>query len=255
MKLSSMAILLVAVGAMMIPAMPSAMAMPDASIGGSSTVSDGTSTITITVGAATSALDVEGERIRVYDDSKGNVGTTGASCPLPDPSATDAGVVTTWELRSSADEDDVIDFIFPVGSSSTTGLTVPFGTGVNPVTVNIDAPGELSIGGVDQGAGVSVSAVWKEVTDNIGGTGTTAPDTSRLGFYGIYSCGDEFSGQNQFEIDGNFLVQLPVGGTILPVSMSSLLIAGLSMNSMWMLPLMGAAVGVVALFKVKRKQN
>jgi len=252
MKLSSMAILLIAVGAMMIPVMPSAMAMPDASIGGTTALVDGTSTLTISVGAATSSLAITSDDIRVYDTDKD---TTGAAspCPLPDPGFVG---VTTWQLYDlSGDSDDKIGYTFPAGSIESTSLTVDFGTGVNPVTVNIDSPGFLSVGASDKSAGVSIIAEWREITDNSETFGTTDPSTNRVGSYTVASCGTEDSGGATFEISANFKIELPVGGTLLPTSMPALLIAGISMNTMWMLPLMGAAVGVFALIKVKRKQN
>ena len=107
-------------------------------------------------------------------------------------------------------------------------------------------------------AGASVDVQWREITSNVPAFGATDPSTDRIGQYTAATCGDEefeTGDDATYAVSGNFKVELPTAGTLLPISTSSLLIAGISMNSMWMLPLMGAVVGVLVLFKVKRKQN
>ena len=245
-RFSSISIMLFAVTALL-TSTPSAMALPDPSIGGNTVTQNSAGTITITVGAGTPPIT--GEAIRVYDQPKADTAIDG-SCPMADPALEG---VTTWELRADSDTTKKIDYSFPIGSVGTTSVKVNFGTGVgisgNPVTVTVDAPGQLSIGGVFQGSGVSVLGRWIEVTDNAGSTGATAPSTNRLGLYAVVTCGLE--GASPSEVSGNLSVVKPVGGEIIPVSTTALLLAGVPTSALWLVPLAAVAAGAFAVLRLQ----
>lgn len=249
-RFSSITIMLFAITALLTSA-PAAMAAPDPSIGGSTTTQNGAGIITISVGAGTPPIS--GEAIRVYDQPKAATAVDGA-CPMSDPAVEG---VTTWELRADSDTTKIIDYRFPVGSASGTSVKVSFGTGIgisgSPVTVTVDSPAELSVGGVFQGAGVSVQGRWVEITDNVGTTGATAPSTNRLGLYAVVTCGLE--GGQPSEVSGNLSVVKPVGGEIIPVSTTALLLAGVSTSALWLVPLAAVAAGAFAVlrFQILRK--
>jgi hypothetical protein len=245
-RFSSISIMLFAVTALL-TSMPAAMAAPDPSIGGNTITQNGAGTITISVGAGTPPI--LGDSIRVYDQSKALTAIDGA-CPMSDPAIEG---VTTWELRADSDTTKKIDYRFPVGSVSATSVKVNFGTGIGisgtPVTVTVDSPAELSIGGVFQGAGVSVLGRWVEVTDNAGTTGATAPSTARIGLYAVVTCGTE--GGQPSEVSGNLSVVKPVAGEIIPVSTTALLLAGVSTSALWLVPLAAVAVGAFAVLRLQ----
>lgn len=245
-RFSSITIMLFAVSALL-TSVPAAMAAPDPSIGGTTTTKNNAGTITISVGAG--SPPISGEAIRVYDQAKALTAVDGA-CPMSDPAVEG---VTVWELRSAANAAHLIDYRFPVGSVGATSVKVNFGTGVNPVTVTVDSPAELSINGVFQGAGVSVQGQWVEITNNVGGTGATAPSTDRIGLYAVVTCGLE--GGQPSEVSGNLQVVKPVAGEIIPVSTTALLLAGVSSSALWLVPLAAIAAGAFAVLRFQVSRN
>jgi len=243
MKLSSMAILLVAVGAMMIPAMPFAMAMPDPTTGGNPDPSVQNSILDIEISSAPRSSI---EELILYDTATkpGEIDT----CSLPTSTGTKA-----WRLVSSADTTKAIRMHIPTGAL--TGLvTAPFGTGV-AASFSVEATGgaEITADGSDPFASgtTTVSGTWLSVGDVAG-----VPSTDRVGDYRIGTCGHEGASLiADFDGFGLFTVVLPIGGTIIPVSATSLVLAGISSSPLWILPLVAIA-GVsfaVLKFQVSRK--
>ena len=245
MKLSSMAILLVAVGAMMIPAMPFAMAMPDPTTGANPDPSVQNSIPNIEVSSSPrSQID----ELIVYDTPTAPADNN--ACPLPTSTGTKA-----WRLVSSADTTKAIRMHIPSGAL--TGLvTAPFGTGV-AASFNVDATdgAELTAdGSAPFGSGTTtVSGTWLDIGD-VAGT----PSTDRVGNYRIGTCGfEDATLSSAFEGYGLFSTTLPIGGVVIPVGATSLVLAGISSSALWIVPLVAIA-GVsfaVLKFQVSRKED
>ena len=245
MKLSSMAILLVAVGAMMIPAMPFAMAMPDPTTGGNPDPSIQNSILDI---EASSSPQSEIDELIVYDSP--TEAADDNKCPLDPSTGTKA-----WRLVSSADTSKAIRMAIPSGAL--TGLvTAPFGTGV-AASFSVEATGGAELtadGSAPTGSGITtVSATWLDVGD-VAGT----PSTDRVGNYRVGSCGNEGAGlASSYEGFGLFSIVLPIGGMVIPVGATSLVLAGISTNALSIVSLVAIA-GVsfaVLKFQVSRKED
>ena len=56
----------------------------------------------------------------------------------------------------------------------------------------------------------------------------------------------------RFTVNGNVLEDVPIGGTILPIDTTALLLAGTQSISMWMIPVVVASIGI-GIFMIKRK--
>ena len=190
----------------------------------------------------------------------GTIVTTGPlACDMADPG--DPGILApVWGLRLSSDHSLKIGYKFtgnPLGFGDEAQIVTEFGTlPGNPVSVFASAAAEITAGGVGITAiGVDLvnGADWVEL-DGAGdpivaglppstGTGTGLPRIMSL-----VSCGDD-SSIDQYAEGHSFQIVPPIGGTVLPISMTSLFIAGFSNSVIWLVPL-GAAVGG-ALFLLK----
>jgi len=99
---------------------------------------------------------------------------------------------------------------------------------------------------------VEVLAVeWVELT---GGAGTD--QTNLAGLYIFANCATLLTGSAPDSTQTSFFVQVPVGGEILPINTSALLLAGLTTNALWILPSLAviAGAGIVILkFQLNRK--
>jgi len=79
------------------------------------------------------------------------------------------------------------------------------------------------------------------------------------GFPILDSSFGEFSGDTRVSfysdfIDGIILLDTPVGGTIIPIDSTALLVAGAHTSASWMIPILVSAVGIgLAVFTVKRR--
>lgn len=104
------------------------------------------------------------------------------------------------------------------------------------------------------GDGVTLSGTVLEWV-NILPANSDLDTLSKLGQYGWESCGTELAGQADWSVEESILVQLPVGGEILPISTTALLLAGMSTSAMWIVPTIGTIAGAgIALYKIQRKQ-
>jgi len=232
MKLSSMAILLVAVGALMIPAMPSAMAMPDVSPGcfPSPVVAGADCEIRIT---ANGNSDVR--QVRVYESNGANDNPDDDdTCDLPNADAS----LEVWELRNTADTFPIKAFL-PQGES----MKVLFKDGTQTVVVTSAGSGLTTNGDIpDASDPDSVSGKWVNLNSAVAAATDTlsAPDR-----YYILACGEDIlQGDNDFyQSSGLFENQLPVGGELLQINTAALLVAGISTSLFWMVPILGAVVG------------
>jgi len=240
MKLSSMAILLVAVGAMMIPAMPSAMAMPDPSAGGTGPILEDT-VVSLTVTEATpAAFTTIGKEISVYNQVATAPKVASLfSCPLAVDSDTDI-VSPVWQLLETGGA-KTIGYEFDGNAGANPGqITMSFGTSdTNPVTVLANSEAKIT-----KDLDLVDGAEWND------GSGTEPNTGAGAGlprFMSMLTCGTE--GINDFVVGVNFQIVKPVGGIVEPVDTSNLFVAGLSANAMWLSALIGVAG--IGLFVVK----
>jgi len=73
-------------------------------------------------------------------------------------------------------------------------------------------------------------------------------------FGSIWIDGSSFRNE-RYTINGNVLEQTPVGGTILPIDTTALLVAGAYTTASWMIPILVSAVGIgLAVFTLKRSR-
>jgi len=237
-----------AVGVLMISAIPSAMAMPGPNtftLEGSPSVTGSTFSIQSTAPAAFDPIF--GEFVRVKAPGQG-APTEALFGTLANPDgvliAADCdgfrhdGVVPTWELRNGGVR---VTFLL---ASAGDQITVRFGVGAaNPV-----------IAGAAFMTPNAGAFRWFD-TD----TGAVATDNTNVaGGYRYGSCGTDETGISPAPYtDLNTQnLQAPVGGTILGIDKTALLISGVLLNPIWILPVLGlVAGGTFALlrFQVNRK--
>jgi len=232
MKLSSMAILLVAVGAMMLPAMPSAMAMPDVSSGcfPSPIVAGADCEIKVTANGKSTI-----EELNIYEnDGTNQTPDDDDECSLPNADNS----ISVWELKDTTNTFRIQAFL-PQGET----MKVLFKSGT--VTVSVSSVGS---GLTDDGSAPdatdpeSVSAIWDDINLSVpASTGTLTPPD----LYFILACGEDIlgAGNLKYQSSGVFENQAPVGGELLQINTAALLVAGISTSSLWMVPILGAVVG------------
>ena len=239
MKLSSMAILLVAVGAMMIPAMPFAMAMTSGLIT-PDTVEKSTAELAIdTVNPLTEvdAVGVYSDPVSGFSDGCTNGGPGG----LP---AVPIGEMA-WFLR-----DNTNGFAQITITGSSVVADIPFGAGVtfDPTTAGVvvanpplywDKDGTVADGTPDD-------------TTDVGGV---VPDD-----YTLFVCGEDgldFSSLGGYGTGGAWDIVAPVAGELIPINTTALLLAGVQANAFSVLAslaIIGAAGFGMLYFQINKKQ-
>ena len=216
----------------MIPAMPSAMAMPDVSPGCiPSPVVAGTD-CEVLVTANTKAVI---EELGVYESDAINTNPDDDDiCSIPNADAT----LNVWFLRNTGDTFFIQAFL-PQGET----MKVLFKSGTVTVTVTSTGSGLTDDGSTpDASDGESVSAIWKNQNFGVAAsTGTLTPPD----LYFILACGvDIIAGPNlPYQSRGIFENQAPIGGELVPINTAALLLAGISTSAFWMVPIIGAAAG------------
>ena len=160
--------------------------------------------------------------------------TTSAQCQTDFLAGTQAGH-KKYILRLTADG------TLATGTQTDVGLITvdpAFGNG-GTHTMTISANGAVPGGTVE----------WVELTQ---GAGTDQTDLAGLYLYG--NCSQQ--GGSADTATKTFFVEFPVGGEILPINTSALLLAGLTTNALWILPALAVAAGagiVVLKFQLNRK--
>lgn len=138
-----------------------------------------------------------------------------------------------FELQETGSE-KAVSFLIAVAGHT---IMVPFPNGPG---------GTVTI--VATGAGTSASvgtAVWRDITF---GLGDITPSLDETGLYKLASCGTDNAGA--WGLDETMEVKPPVGGALLAIDTTSLIIAGATANALWILPVLAvAAVGSIALLK------
>lgn len=250
-KLFGFTVLFATMTVLMIGTGSAVFADPDASPGATPSPAVVDSIVTVTV---ISIPPTFMDELIVYDTptAPGDDG----SCPNQIPSGVEA-----WRLVSNTDTTKSIRAFIPsILSSPTARIEVPFGTGVgSPVTVTATGGAFVTKDGTipPTAAGLtSVQATWLEVGDT---AGTPAPTTDRVGDYRIGVCGREnnlvYASAINYDVSSPFTIQEPVGGEIISVSTTALLLAGASTSALWLVPLVAVAAGAFAVlrFQVYRK--
>lgn len=259
-RFSIIVILFAAIAASGISTIPSAMAMLSPSLSATPLpVIQGGITILKITGAGDNTPPHLLGMIRVFDPNlvvSGGAGSTFGTGACTPRGATGAG--SAWDLETSNGGLVVYKL-----AAATDTLEVTFGggsSGIFPVVTLTDISGSSTVTAGTPGY------KWTEVAAiNANGLPDNTLVDTTASPYTFYTCGfdsvagaDPISGTFQYNADIPFTTKKPVGGTILPIDTTALLIAGASVNAIWLLPVLaGLAVGVFTLlrFQVVRKQN
>jgi hypothetical protein len=163
-----------------------------------------------------------------------------------------------------------LGLIFPIGQTGYGALLFGDGDPLETSVQNNDdgAPGPAGDGSsitftdpVDGDASPEPTFRWDRTTDG-------SPDsTSGTGIGTAFVCAfNDQNGNGVFNlgvdtpgsITQSFIVSLPVGGELIPINTTALLIAGISSNALWMLPTLATVAGVsfvLLRFQVTKKNN
>ena len=157
-----------------------------------------------------------------------------------------AGDPQQWELRVKAGDPGTNDGE-PFQIADLEGLEqvkVKFGTGLTVTPV-------VALNGGD---GVTLSGTQLEWV-NIHPTPTGADNLDMIGEYSWQACGTELAGAGNWNFDESIIVVEPVGGEIISVNTSALLIAGLTTSGLWIVPSLVTVTGIgLTVYKI-RKNN
>ena len=168
-----------------------------------------------------------------------------------------------WELRNtgtgqhiSASHDQISQ---PGGSSILFDSTAIAGNGFG----NGNVPAAISTVGTATIYFANANPAlndWVEL-NAVGNPTGNFDSTSQPGQYILVVCGwVDFDGDGVFDGVGvepisieqrGFLIFQPVGGEMMPISATSLLVAGASANALWILPILGLAGTVIAIRKLE----
>jgi len=255
-RFSLLALLITSVGAMGLGPVQNAWAMPGPLTSSSPTIVATGNTFTITFTGLAAFVPTDAEFVRVIEPFRGahteifaqmNVPTVAQGPPgfdlvgVCDPGLYDdvgLGIVPVWELQRGGAR---VGFTLPGNGDS---FSVTFGTGLAPTVI---MTGGAS---VTPGAGVYD---WVQQAPSLG---LIADNTNTEGSWLYGSCGTDFNIQGQYSNFPPLLIQPAVAGEIIPISTTSLLIAGFNANALWMLPALAIIGGVaftVLRFQVYRK--
>lgn len=249
--LLGMVLVFAAVSALGFSSMQSAFALPDpsSSYTPGSIVRDTVANMLIEQPAGNA--ETYTNAIRVYDTTRSIALTYGGigidSCPDT------VGGPDVWILVDKATGKNV-GFKFeaggPIGSFKTSYGTDVGDSSTNTVKVIVNSDTYIRLDGADQTKGVGLdNAYWKPVapTTNLINTANAGGKQSFL-TCGI-DAGDDYKG------GGSLSISKPVGGEIIPINTTALLLAGVSTSALWLVPLTAVALGafVVLRLQVNRK--
>ena len=162
-----------------------------------------------------------------------------------------------------------IGAVFPIGQTGYVSLLFGNGDPLELGIVNND-DGALGPGGdtpifvtdpIDGDFSPEVPLKWDETV----GGGPDSTSGTGVGTAFICSFNDQ-NGDGDFDLgtdtpgstSQSFIVSLPVGGELIPISTTALLIAGISSNALWMLPTLATIAGVsfvLLRFQVTKNNN
>ena len=191
------------------------------------------------------AINTFGAEIAIYSN-EGITLLPNNPCPLP------AKILATNLKYQLMDADgDLVGYRLLAAADF---VQVPWGHGIfiPALQVQTSAGGSLVKGATTTAATFPLH--WEEVDD---GNPLTADDTSNVtplpDIYRLASCGTEGPLALNYQDSGAFVIVLPVGGDILPIDASALLIAGLFTTPLMILPVVGAAAGTaLTIYKLRK---
>ena len=183
-------------------------------------------------------------------------------CLGEDPIAADGNAGDTMYVARDADGQRLGGF-FPAGDTGY--MALKWGDG-DPLELsflnNVDPPTDESIIATDPEAANPPESpfTWDEFVgggpDSSAGTGVGTAFVCAFNdnnLDGTFNAGDTGGSITQ-----SFIISLPVGGELLPINTTALLIAGISSNALWMLPTLATIAGVsfvLLRFQVTKKNN
>lgn len=210
--------------------LPSAFADPDPGQGAFPNQIPTTGTTILKVGTGTHQAFTSVAGVAVYTDE------TVLTCPLPAA----AGLEKRFDLRNAAGTP-----VTATLGTTTSSFEVPWGTG-------------LTFGATTFGTVTFSSAGpyhWGEAATPLLATDSTATVDTLV----FRTCGTEGAtqaGAQPYAGDAIFSVVLPVGGELLSIDMTSVLVAGAFTNQMLLLPILGVvAATAFAILKIQVRKN
>lgn len=170
-------------------------------------------------------------------------GSPGGTCTLPAVSA-NPNTRSVWVLRDAAT--GTVDVKLTTGTVGNPGsISIPF----KPGTVTITSSGGAAA------VGNPTSGQWVDITINAAPAAINFVGSYKLGHCGYDGFGQTGSQNSVYGTAATVPAQLPVGGEIIPISATALILAGMSTNTLWLIPLGAIAGGAFAVlrFQVMRK--
>ncbi len=238
-RLSSITIMFLAVGAVGFSMTPDSFAMnsPSASTTPSIVVT-GTNQITLIVtGDGIGNLN---SKIRVFSPNHPALAapTSTSPCSLITP----MGGFIAWDLVHFGTNVPYV-FTLNLGPDPQDAVKIKFGnTPVGGFLVNIVGAPIVSTNGLVE---------WKEVVSGLKNTDTVSQVVGDIHRYDV--CGFDTNQPNQYDVLNNWTIQAPVGGSILAIDTTALLIAGVFSTGLWMIPAAAAGISAgLALYKIRR---
>ena len=251
-RLTLSGILTIAVAStLMFGSVPFAFATPDASLSCDAAIAGGVTNCRVLVGGATGNLPIRADtstgEIAIYNIPLGTL-TDDNVCPLD--STLGAGE-SKWTLVRDgggvSNDGKPIGYEFPAPSltcDGNCGIKFKFPGdivgSILTVATRTQTATMFVIGGTETGL-TSVNAKWVQTAGLGPSDPATAVATAGV-INSIGSCGDETvvsSFDQDWEDYSNWAVIKPVGGSIMSVNVSALLIAGVFTTGLWILPVLG----------------
>lgn len=237
-RLSSIAIMFLAVGAVGFSMIPNSFAMNSPSASTSPTkVVIGTNQITLVItGDGVGNLD---SKVRVYSAGHPPIAAPNSNspCALVPPLQ---GIA--WDLVHAGTN---VPYVFTLNSGPDPQDVVKIKFGNTPVggfSVNTVGNPTVSTNGLVE---------WREVVSGLMNTDTVSQVVGDVHRYHV--CGFDKGQPNQFDVLNSWTIQAPVGGSILAIDTTALLIAGVFSTGLWMIPAAAAGVSAgLAFYKIRR---
>jgi len=162
----------------------------------------------------------------------------GGTCTLP-PVQTNPNTRSVWHLQTGG-----VDSVFDIPAGGV--VKIPF---TGPGVVAISYPGGIASG--------PATGTWVDQVNAAPASIVFA--TSGLDLYSAGHCGYDLFGttgttNNLYGTVNTLSSQFPVGGSIIPIDTTALMIVGLSSGLVWIFPTIAAGIGIgVAAYKLRRK--
>jgi len=186
------------------------------------------------------------------------------TCPMPAASAGDYYILLIDGGTSLA---DAVNFWIPDTVANNARVEVSYGGGVDVIITPLNGAKVGTGVPVASGSGFGqltpLTAEWHRLsnvlvqgTQTVVALSANSDQTTATGAYTGVTCGpEEVTFGNNYQVPINFNVIEPVGGEIISINTTALLMAGLTTSGMWMIPTLGVIAGsVITIYKI-RKSN